>query len=75
MNKENIIYRVFNKKGRYHQSYSPKLKDAKIWAIDCAAMVKGFLKEDVLNDKGDTISSEIIFSSKKNTDENKKNKP
>lgn len=59
---ENVIYRVFDKKNRYHQSYSPKLANARSWAIDCAISAKGVVKEDVLDDSGVTQSSKVIFS-------------
>ena len=35
------MYRVFNKKGDYQQSYSLKLKDSLDWAIDCAKRTNG----------------------------------
>jgi len=66
MNMENIIYRVYDKKGRYHQSYSPKLQEARAWATDCAASVRGCVKEDCLDELGCTKSSKVIFSAEKN---------
>ncbi len=59
---ENVIYRVYDKKERYHQSYSSKLKDSRCWAIDCAIIAKGSVKEDVLDEFGCTKSSKTIFS-------------
>ena len=59
---ENVIYRVFDKKDRYHQSYSTKLENGRSWAIDCAIITKGYVKEDVIDNLGATKSSKIIFS-------------
>ena len=61
---ENVIYRVYDKKDRYHQSYSPKLNDAKNWAIDCASSIKGYVKEDSIDDNGNMTNSKVIFSTK-----------
>ena len=61
---DNVIYRVYDKKDRYHQSYSPKLNDARNWAIDCATSIKGYVKEDSLDDNGGTTNSKVIFSMK-----------
>lgn len=66
MTNENIIYRVYDKKGRYQQSYSCKLKDSRSWAIDCATLLKGVVKEDFLDDKGLTEKSQNIFDANKN---------
>lgn len=62
---ENIIYRVYDKKGRYHQSYSSKLNESRCWAIDCAISVKGLVQEDSINEKGLTESSKVIFHAEK----------
>jgi len=55
------IYRVFDKKDKYQQSYSPKLKGGKDWAVDCATILKGYVKEDILDENGVTQKSEVIF--------------
>jgi hypothetical protein len=62
MDMENIIYRVYDKKNRFHQSYSPKLQDGKSWAIDCASLIKGSVKEDCLDELGIVKSSKVIFN-------------
>jgi hypothetical protein len=62
---ENVIYRVFDKKSRYHQSYSSKLKDSRCWAIDCAVLLKGLVKEDTIDSLGCTTNSKVIYSSEK----------
>lgn len=64
----NVIYRVFDRKDKYQQSYSPKLQDSYSWAVSCADLVKGFVRKDVLNDKGLTESSAVVYP--KNTDGN-----
>lgn len=61
MSNENILYRVYDKKGRYQQTYSPKLNGARSWAVDCATLLKGCVKEDLINDKGFTEESKKIF--------------
>lgn len=60
------IYRVFDRKKRYRQSYSAKLKDSYLWALDCAKIEKGFVYEDTINESGDTIASNLIYPDKKN---------
>ena len=73
MSNDNIIYRVYDKKGRYQQSYSPKLKDSRSWAIDCASILKGCVKEDTIDEKGFTEKSKKIFETE-NQSENSKNR-
>lgn len=66
MTNENTIYRVYDKKGRYQQSYSAKMEGARSWAVDCATLLKGSVKEDVLNEKGLTEKSQNIFNAGQN---------
>lgn len=61
----NKIYRVFNKKGKYQQSYSPQLKDAYSWAIDCAVITNGEVHEVTLNEYGFEETSVKVYPSKK----------
>jgi hypothetical protein len=61
---ENKIYRVFDSKKRYKQSYSAKLRESYSWAIDCAKSEKGFNYEDVVDEKGEKISSKIVYPKK-----------
>lgn len=65
MSDNNTLYRVYDKKGRYQQSYSSKLQGARSWAIDCATLLKGVVKEDCLNEKGLTEKSQNIFDANK----------
>lgn len=60
----NTIYRVFDKKDRYHQSYSPKLKGSRRWAVDCASSVQGRVEECVLDESNLTESVKVIFQFK-----------
>ena len=66
MTNENTIYRVYDKKGRYQQSYSAKLEGSRSWAVDCAALLKGCVKEDLLNESGLTEKSQNIFNASDN---------
>ena len=59
---EQKLYRVHDKKDRYHQTYSPKLEGGKEWAVDCATIIKGKVYEVILNELGVAKSSKIIFS-------------
>jgi len=70
MNNKNILYRVYDKKGRYQQSYSSKLQGARSWAVDCATLLKGCVKEDVIVEKGATEKSEKIFDANQTKGEN-----
>lgn len=63
--KLNKIYRVFDKKDKYQQSYSAKLKNCKEWAIDCATLVKGYVREDLLDSNGETKESKLLFKVEK----------
>tara|TARA_R110000803_G_scaffold177610_1_gene239952 strand:- start:155 stop:355 length:201 start_codon:yes stop_codon:yes gene_type:complete len=65
MSNENILYRVYDKKGRYQQSYSAKLQDARSWAVDCAILLNGSVKEDLLNESGAVEKTQNIFDSSK----------
>ena len=58
---KNSIYRVYDNKGRYHQSYSCKLNDSYNWAACCADQIKGKIYLDDINETGETISSVLIF--------------
>jgi len=60
------IYRVFDKKNKYQQSYSPKLKDAYSLAVSCADSAKGIVREDVLGKAGLTESSKVVYTAKVN---------
>ena len=62
----NIIYRVFDKKGKYQQSYSGNLKESYGWAIDCAESTNGEVHKALLSEKGETESFSIVFPYKKN---------
>lgn len=57
----NIIYRVYDQKERYHQSYSGKLKESYEWAVYCANSINGKIYEAKINEKGETLSSALIF--------------
>jgi len=45
MKSKATLYRVYNKKGEYHHSYSATLKGAVQWAIDCAKTISGSVNE------------------------------
>ena len=40
-----VIYRVYNRKGQFHHCYSGQLDGAREWAIDCAKVVSGSVRE------------------------------
>jgi hypothetical protein len=61
---ENKIYRVYDNKGRYKQSYSAELRESYSWATDCAKIEKGFVSEDVIDEKGEKISSKTVYPKK-----------
>ena len=63
---ENKIYRVFDRKKRYRQSYSAKLRDSYSWALDCAKIEKGFVYEDTINQAGEKIKSVLVFPKQTN---------
>jgi len=58
-----MIYRVFNKKDVYQQSYCVSLQDSLEWAINCAEKTNGRV-EKVYDKDGEEVS-EIVFSVKK----------
>ena len=45
MSKKSVIYRVYTRKGQFHHCYSALLEGALGWAIDCAKVVGGSVKE------------------------------
>ena len=57
---QKTIYRVYNNKGKYQQSYSSELNDSYLWAINCASLTNGEVHKAFLNEKGETISSSVI---------------
>ncbi|MEN9513243.1 MAG: hypothetical protein RJB16_1003 [Bacteroidota bacterium] len=58
-NKE-VVYRVYDNKNNYQQSYSAKLDKAFNWARDCANRTNGKVHEVTLED-GKEVSSKIIY--------------
>ncbi|NVM35091.1 MAG: hypothetical protein HWN81_05815 [Candidatus Lokiarchaeota archaeon] len=63
---KNIIYRVFDSKKRYRQSYSAKLKGSFGWAVDCANSEKGFIYEDTINQNLETVKSKLVYPEERN---------
>ena len=61
------LYRVHDKKGKYHHSYTPYNKDVLSWAVDCAASIKGKVYEVSLDDSGAYKNPKLVFSSEDNT--------
>lgn len=61
---KDIIYRVFDRKGKYQQSYSSKLPDSYQWAIDCASLINGKVNKSIINEKGETESETRVFPKK-----------
>ncbi len=45
MSKKPVIYRVYTRKGQFHHCYSSALEGALGWAIDCAKVVGGSVRE------------------------------
>ena len=45
MSKKSVIYRVYTRKGQFHHCYSAALEGALGWAIDCAKVVGGSVRE------------------------------
>ena len=56
------LYRVFDKKGKYHHSYSFTNKDSFGWAVDCASMVRGKVYEVGFDEFGKSNTSKLVFS-------------
>ena len=45
MSNKSVIYRVYTRKGHFHHCYSAALEGALGWAIDCAKVVGGSVRE------------------------------
>tara|TARA_B110000285_G_C14612389_1_gene375503 strand:- start:184 stop:384 length:201 start_codon:yes stop_codon:yes gene_type:complete len=65
---KNTIYRVFNNKGKYQQSYSGLLPDSHKWAVQCADLVNGEVYKVIVDKKGQAESSSKVFPKKRNGD-------
>jgi len=59
----NTLYRVYDKRGKYHHSYTRYNKESLSWAVDCAASIKGKVYEVSLDDSGTSKNSKLVFSS------------
>ena len=59
------IYRVFNSKKKYRQSYCCSLSESYAWAIDCALTEKGYGYEDTICNSGNTIESKLVYPKNK----------
>lgn len=59
MTNKNIIYRVYDHKNNYTQSYSSINAEAFKWACDCATRVNG--RVDQVDTSEDPIHPETIF--------------
>jgi hypothetical protein len=57
-------YRVFDRKDKYQQTYSPELEGGLDWAIQCAAHTQGRVDE-VTFENGEVISSKTIYPNNK----------
>ena len=62
---QKIIYRVYNGKGRYQQSYESSLEGSYLWATDCAILTGGEVHEAVVDNNGTTSSSSITYPKNK----------
>ena len=60
MSKKSLSYRVYTRKGQFHHCYSTALEGALGWAIDCAKVVGGSVRE--VSDEG--IEIEVFTCSK-----------
>ena len=60
MSKKSLSYRVYTRKGQFHHCYSTALEGALGWAIDCAKVVGGSVRE--VSDEG--IEIEVFACSK-----------
>ena len=58
----NTLYRVYDRKGKYHHSYTPYNKEVLSWAVDCATSIKGKVYEVSLDDSGVSEKSKLVFS-------------
>jgi len=56
-----VIYRVTDSKGKYQQSYSDNLPDSYKWATDCAEATNGQVHKAIVNEKGETQSTSVVF--------------
>ncbi len=57
-------YRVFDRKDKYQQTYSPELDGSLEWAIQCANHTQGRVEEVTL-ENGEVVSSTTIYPKKK----------
>lgn len=56
-----VVYRVFDDRNNYQQSYSAQLKKSFDWAKDCANRTNGVIHEVILED-GKEVSSNVVYS-------------
>jgi len=61
-NNSDKLYRVYDKKGKYHHSYSFDGRDSLSWAVDCASAVKGKVYEVGFDESGKSNTSKLVFS-------------
>ena len=57
-----LKYSVYTRKGEYHHGYSARLEGSLAWAIDCAKIVGGSVKE--VHENGQQIE---VFNSTRET--------
>jgi hypothetical protein len=55
-----VVYRVYDHKNNYQQSYSAQLDKAFNWAVDCANRTNGRIEEVIL-ENGKEVSSKTIY--------------
>jgi len=59
------IYRVYNHKEDYQQSYDARLKESLDWAIDCAKKTNGKVFSCKI-ENGETLNKKQVYPSVKN---------
>lgn len=58
------LYRVFDHKGNYQQSYTHGFKNSVDWAIDCAIRVKGRVERVAVDEAEEKTETIFTFKAK-----------
>ena len=65
MSKQYNIYRVFDHKNNYIQTYTNEIDQGLKWAKDCALRMSGRVDEIQISDGKETATTVFSFSAKK----------
>jgi hypothetical protein len=62
--KQHNLYRVYDQKNNYIQTYSSEIAEGFKWAKDCASRMNGRVDEITKSDTGETVSTVFDVSLK-----------